>query len=209
MLPRRENFIDLQGPEYQIIAPAFSDSPCLWREIPKHLLITQGGADPHALAPRLIDTLEPLLTTYPDLVMHVITGPAFKSETALHPYIDRLGSRLVRHVDVVDMPLLLREMDIAVSAAGVAPFELAALGVPAVLVTGEAKEVMTADEVAKTGAAISLGLYAQNIGSRLVSEIDQLLSSPGKRALLRRAGLTKLNGRMGGELVRMINERTT
>ena len=206
-IPRHEHFIDLQGPEYQIIAPAFSDSPCVWRENPTRLLITQGGADRHALAPRLIGALEPLLTRYPNLVMHVITGPAFRSDDALRPYMDRIGQRLVRHTDVANMPSLLRDMDIAVSAAGVAPFEIAALGIPAVLVTGEAKEVETADEIAKTGAAVSLGLYADGIRSCLVNEVDKLLTSPEKRASMRKAGLTKLSGRTGGELVTMINEK--
>jgi len=204
---RRPDFIDLQGPEYQIIAPAFTDAASVWRDAPEHLLITQGGADRHALTPPLIDALQPLLARYPALTIHIITGPAFRAEAGLRPYLERLGSRLVRHSDVSDMPGLLRKMDLAVCSAGVAPFELAAVGLPAVLITGEAKEIETAEQVATTGAAVTLGLYTDSSRRRLLDEVERLMASPEQRSLMRRAGLTRLSGRMGGDLIAMIADR--
>jgi len=94
-----------------------------------------------------------------------------------------------------------------VSAVGVTPFELAAMGLPALLVTGEAKEVETANEIVTTGAAISLGLYCEGTGERLRAIVITLMRVPEQRAALRQSGLERLDGRMGGRLVGMIEER--
>jgi UDP-2,4-diacetamido-2,4,6-trideoxy-beta-L-altropyranose hydrolase len=195
---------DRQGPEFQIIGPEFSDSPSRWREDATDVLITQGGADPHGIAPRIIRDLEPLLSIHDRLVLHVLTGPAFRADEALRKIEARLGPRLVRHKDVTDMAVFLRGMDLAVSAVGVTPFELAALGLPSLLVTGELKEVETADELVSMGSAVSLGIYREGAGEKLRSTVDMLLRNPSRRAALREAGLNRLDGRMGGHLVRMI-----
>lgn len=205
--PDSHLILDRQGPEFQIIGPEFSDFPGRWQDDVTDLLITQGGADPHGLAPRIIRDLEPLLAVHGQLVLHVLTGPAFPAEEALRQIMGRLGSRLVRHTDVTDMAALLRGMDLAVSAAGVTPFELAAVGLPALLVTGEAKEVETADEIVATGAALSLGMYGEGTGERLRMAVDTLIRNKSQRAALREAGLNRLDGRMGGRLVGMFEAR--
>lgn len=199
--------VDHQGAEFQIIGPAFSQRPGRWQENVTDLLVTQGGADPHGLAARIIEDLEPLLTQHEALVLHVLTGPAFSGEARLEQVLRRLGPRLQRHSNVTDMPALLRGMDLAISAVGVTPFELAAIGLPAVLVTGNAMELETADDIVRTGAAISLGLYGERTGPELRVAVDALMRSPGQRAALRETGLQRLDGRMGGRLADMIEER--
>jgi spore coat polysaccharide biosynthesis predicted glycosyltransferase SpsG len=194
--------VDLQGPEYQIIRPEFSKKPCRWTGEVRDILITQGGADPHKLAPHLASDLGSLLPESDELTLHVITGPGFRAEEALTALKARMGGRLQQHKNVLDMPGLLRSMDVAVSAAGVAPFELAALGLPAVLVTGEAKEVETADSIHEQGAAYSLGLYDATVTPDLLrSTVRELMVSPEKREAMRTAGLTRLDGKIGGRLV--------
>lgn len=205
--PDSRILFDHQGPEFQIIGPAFSDSPSRWKDSVTDILVTQGGADPHGLAPRIIGDLEPLLKEHNHLVLHVLTGPAFRADEALRRIMHRIGRRLVRHTNVTDMAALLRGMDLVVSAVGVTPFELAAIGLPAVLVTGEAKEVETANEIVATGAAVSLGLYREGTAGRLRAIVDTLMRVPAQRAALRKAGLERLDGRMGGRLVGMIQER--
>lgn len=205
-LDYNRSFRDFQGPEFQIIQPAFCEKPSRWRDVPTDLLITQGGADPHGLAPLLVNELEPLRHEFPLLKIHVLTGPAFKANIEMERLTQRLSGKLIRHSDETNMPKLLRSMDLAISAAGVAPFELAALGLPAVLVTGEAKEVETADAIARTGAAISLGLYPGERQQRVIGVVRQLLQTPSKRLALRQSGLARLNGRTGERLVQMIEE---
>lgn len=198
---------DYQGPEFQIIAPTFSDSQSRWQNSVTDLLITQGGADRHGLVAHIINDLEPLLTKYNDLTLHVLTGPGFRAEKLSPQILDQIGSRLVQHTDVTDMAALLRVMDLAISAAGVTPFELAAIGLPAVLVTGEAKEVETANEVVMTGAALSLGLYSKGTGELLRTMVDNLILDPKSRAAMRQSGLDRLDGRMGARLVGMIEKQ--
>jgi UDP-2,4-diacetamido-2,4,6-trideoxy-beta-L-altropyranose hydrolase len=206
-LPHYSFVSDYQGPEFQIIAPAFSDSPSRWQDSVTDLLITQGGADRHGLVARIINDLEPLLTKHKDLTLHVLTGPGFLTEKLSPQIMHQIGSRLVQHTDVTDMAALLRVMDLAVSAAGVTPFELAAIGLPAVLVTGEAKEVETANEIVMTGAALSLGLYSKDTGELLRNTVDSLMLAHKSRAVMRQSGLDRLDGRMGERLVDMINKQ--
>jgi spore coat polysaccharide biosynthesis predicted glycosyltransferase SpsG len=98
-------------------------------------------------------------------------------------------------------------MDLVVSAAGVTPFELAAMGLPAVILTGEAKELETANEIVTTGAALSLGLYCDGTSERLRSVVDNLMRAPEQRFALRQSGLDRLDGRMGARVVEMIEKR--
>ena len=78
------------------------------------------------------------------------------------------------------------------------------MGIPAILVTGEAKEVETADDIAQTGAAVSLGLYDSDSGQHLREVLEDLLANQCRRLGMRNAALNNLDGRMGERLVHMI-----
>lgn len=185
----------LDGLEYLCLDGAFAARPYQVREPARRLLVSQGGADTYGLVPRLLDALRPVLSRHPELSADVLVGPAFRHDSELAAAIMRSPREVRVQRGVEDMAALLSRMDLAVSGAGLTACELAAAGVPSVLVTGEAKELETAALLAARGAARDAGFFDEGAGARVEAAVDALAGSAAERARLSAAAQKAIDGR--------------
>jgi UDP-2,4-diacetamido-2,4,6-trideoxy-beta-L-altropyranose hydrolase len=144
----------LMGPKYIMLRREFLDAggrePTVNRTV-RSILVTTGGADIGGLAARILEALEQVPGRFEITV--VIGGAAPGNETRDPP--DANGRHRVRTVvNATDMSTLMGTSDVVISAAGSTAWELAHLGIPAVLGVVADNQEEAAAAVARCGAAV-------------------------------------------------------
>ncbi|NFV81536.1 hypothetical protein [Magnetospirillum aberrantis] len=179
---------DLSGIRWALLPPALWEQVHEHRPRPTRLLLAQGSGDPHGLLPRLVEILAPVAKVRPGLGLDILTGPSFHRHEPLDTMLARAEIPFRRHHAVPSSWSVLAAADVAVSSAGITACELAALGVPMVLVTGESKEVETARMLDDLGAATAVGLFEPERTAALTAAVIELLDSEQKRHAMGEAG---------------------
>jgi UDP-2,4-diacetamido-2,4,6-trideoxy-beta-L-altropyranose hydrolase len=188
--------LSLAGLEFIAIDPRFA-APYDFRDQARRLFITQGGADTYGLVPELIRLADGALPN--DAEFHIHVGPAFSHETELKDALKTLQRPFELHRHVKHMPELMRGMDLALAAGGIMAIELAACGVPLLLVTGENMEQETMAQLAARGAAHTLGHAKTGLG-----HLAGALSSLWRDAAARRTLSAKAQAAIDGKGIERI-----
>lgn len=128
----RSDTLLLTGPQFLPLRPLFQKlPPHSISESLQHVLVTMGGEDPTNIA---LETLQ-ALRGYPNpLTIHLLLGPAFQEERTLHHAISTLPHEIHILKNVTDMLTIYRQIDVAITAAGVTLWELMATGVPLIVI---------------------------------------------------------------------------
>jgi UDP-2,4-diacetamido-2,4,6-trideoxy-beta-L-altropyranose hydrolase len=180
---------------YAILRPQFFQAHEVEKHIPERaskLLISQGGSDTFGGVVELAKALE-LLPSHVDI--HLVLGSAFRHDEDLQSVIDVSKRRFVLERDVQDMAGLMARMDVAITGGGKTLFELAAVGVPIVAVTEEAREVETMDIVARHVLCENMGWRRQVGAERIAETVESLLGNPERRAAMSLSGKKAIDGR--------------
>jgi UDP-2,4-diacetamido-2,4,6-trideoxy-beta-L-altropyranose hydrolase len=121
----------------------------------RHLLVTLGGSDPGNVTATILQGLDRVASDGGEIVVAVGSG---------NPHLEslrELASRSSWSVsilhDVRDMAALMRRSDLAIAASGSTTWELAAMGVPSLVVPIAGNQIEVARSLQEKGAAISLG----------------------------------------------------
>ena len=188
----------LLGPRYALLRPAFvgrSATPPPGGS--PRVLLTMGGADPDNVTLRVLREADALDA---DFALDVVLGPAFPHGDAVEA-----AARTARHPvalrrDPGDLPGLMAQAALALSAAGSTCWELAHLGVPAVLVVLADDQAGNAAGLASAGVALSLGAAARLSGPALREALGVLLADPVRRARMAAAGRRLVDGAGAGRV---------
>lgn len=193
----------LAGPPYLLLrreirdAAAAEEGPSAG---PVRVVVTLGGADVggHSL-PVALALADDAARGDASLVVDVVAGPAMpaaRRDALLAAASAR--DRLRVHVDVAQMAPLLVGATCAISAAGSTSWELAALGVPALLVVVADNQRPVADCCVAAGCATLLDATLR-AGDDVVADarrfVATLADDPGRRAAMARAGRALVDGR--------------
>lgn len=154
------------------------------------VLVAQGGSDTYGVLPRICKVLRQMQR---DLDVNVIVGPAFQHNADLQGSIGTDPRFSIRR-QPASRVAIMQETDLAVSAAGITAFELAAAGVPMLLLVSEPKEVETAVSLAHEGAAVYPGHSSHVSDDSLTAAITALLDDPVRRRALSRRGQALVDG---------------
>lgn len=183
----------LLGPDFALLRRDFRVARVSSRvtaALGRKLLLTMGGTDPAAATETLLDVLEPVAHEFE---LEVVTGTANPRAAAL---AERLGwwPSVTRLVLDADMPKRLAWADLAISAAGTTCWELACLGVPALLVSVADNQRPNASAMAAHGAALDLGDVATLDGEALVEALFALAHETERRRLMAERGRALVDG---------------
>ncbi len=150
--PARPGQRRLLGPDFIVLGPDFDAPNEVEPGEPKNsILVTFGGADPAGLTlafARALSERGPGPLRY-----DVVAGPANMDADAIAEAISRYRGDAVLHRDAPSLSALMRRADLALAAGGRTAYELAALGVPAVLVASHPNEKPIVEALAAEGAA--------------------------------------------------------
>jgi UDP-2,4-diacetamido-2,4,6-trideoxy-beta-L-altropyranose hydrolase len=184
----------LLGPQYAPIGASFSalHEPRVTSPRACKLLATFGGSDPVDLSSRFLEAVG--LVDRTDLEARLVVGPANPRQQALRQQRDAGGIACELVVDPQNMAHEMKWSDLAVSAAGSTGWELAMLGVPALLIVAAENQVPLAVGLARSGAAANLGWGHQITPQSLAREIAALVDDFPKRRQMSQRGQELVDG---------------
>lgn len=170
----------LLGSTYAPLRKEFGEGSYQVRDIAKKVLVTTGGADAYHVCGQYVEqmTREDRKT-----IFHVISGPFHSSRQELLALSEKY-SNIIIHENVSEMAQLMRECDIAVSAAGSTLYELCAIGVPTLYFYFVENQELPAKYFELDTQMINAGNYVQNPKAtlnKLVSDTRRLLASYEER----------------------------
>jgi UDP-2,4-diacetamido-2,4,6-trideoxy-beta-L-altropyranose hydrolase len=182
----------LLGPRYALLRPVFvgrlGGPP---GGGPPRVLVTMGGADPDNVT---LDVVREADALDADFSLEAVLGPAFAHGDAIVAAARTARHPVTVHRDPADFPGLVASATLALSAAGSTCWELAHLGVPAVLVVLADNQAGNAAGLAAAGFAVSLGEAARVSGGALREALAALLADPARRARMAAVGRGLVDG---------------
>lgn len=183
----------LLGTRYVQLRREFLNRRWTPRDAPKrgrHVLVTMGGSDPENVTGKAIQALAGL----PNIEAVVVAGSGNPRLTDLQAAVARLPEPARLAVNVSNMAELMVWADVAVSAAGSTCYEMAVLGLPAlVLITAENQKVVSCG-LHDSGAAINLGWHAGIDAAAINTALVALLDDAGHRSAMAAAGRELVDG---------------
>jgi UDP-2,4-diacetamido-2,4,6-trideoxy-beta-L-altropyranose hydrolase len=191
----------LIGPNYALLRPEFLAAAERPPEAGTRLLVTMGGSDPAGLTRevwRLLDALPG------EFSLDLLVGAAYPDPGALKKHVSSARHPTVVHHDPADVPGLMRRAAFAVSAAGGTCWELACLGVPAVLLVTADNQRGVADGLRAAGFAVSLGAARPFPAGELRAAVASLLTDGPRRAAMAAAGRKLVDGKGAGRVAEAV-----
>lgn len=160
----------------------------------RSLLVTLGGSDPDNVTGRVLEALDALPASGPDVT--VALGSANPHAAAVRKAV--MGKRIV--IDA-GMPALMEAADVAVSAAGTTAYELAYMGIPSLLLAIAGNQALVADDMRERGIALALGQDALTPVA-MAAELKKLLGDGRLRKRLSQKGRAFVDGKGAERVVR-------
>jgi UDP-2,4-diacetamido-2,4,6-trideoxy-beta-L-altropyranose hydrolase len=161
MYPQRAEHIRfLLGPRYALLRREFlhsargcSDLPAIARRV----LITFGGADPHNVTLQVLRALQEIHDVNLDIT--VIVGANNPHGASLEACVNGLSHTGKVLANVENMPDVIAQSELAVSAGGGTCYELAFMGVPMLLIAIARNHERTVEAYGEAKAAVAAGWF--------------------------------------------------
>ena len=191
-----------EDPKYLVLRPEFAKARGQKKKVlPKKgesVLIAQGGSDTFGMTPRILKALLPL----PKRVrLKILLGPGYRHEAELRWVLKRAERPVDIFRSVTRMPSFLKKIDFAVTGAGVFLYELACLGIPSLVITGEPRELETAKQCERLGFTRFLGLGQRLTNRAILGSVQTMLRHARLRKEMGRAGRKAVDGRGAERIV--------
>lgn len=165
------------------------------------ILVTQGGADTYGFLPKIIGALDGIEK---DSRIDVVIGSAFKHHEQLEEAINKSERSFNIIYNATNMCELMQQSDLAVTAGGNTMFELACVGVPAIVLCAEEFEVETAGRMEKYGVVENLGFGGIVSPDRIYERIRFLMPDKSRRTGMSRRGQKLVDGRGAERVVKLM-----
>lgn len=175
------------GSKYFCIRDEFlEEHPKEFSEEVENVMVIFGGADPSDLTGRLYDICKVLHTKHPRLNFHFLIGFAY-------PHKDKIVTDEENHIfihnDVKRVSSYMSKMDLAITSQGRTVYELASMGVPAIVMAQNEREAEHVFAGIQNGF-INLGIGKEQDALTIISTIRWLIATPNVRAEMRRLQLS-------------------
>lgn len=161
-------------------------------EAARRILVTMGGSDAGNLTQRVLDELETLAGE--NLEVTAIVGGANRHGAALDAARGRSRLRLRLVQNAPDMPAWMGGTDLAVSAGGMTSYELAYMGVPAVLVAAADTQAPSSRILHEAGICHFAGRADEVKPGALAEAVRALAAAPARRHAMAMRGRKMFDG---------------
>lgn len=173
----------------------------------RHILISTGGSDPEHIA----RDLAAYIIGHPDglklFEFHFIIGGMNENLEEIRQLTD-LASNIFLHVNVTNMGELMRQSDIAVSAAGSTLYELCATQTPTITYVLADNQIPGAEGFERHGILRCVGdarILGNKLPERLISEALKLAECYDERAEIARQQRMVVNGNGADRIIRALD----
>jgi len=185
----RREFLD-EGQNRSVVNPSV-----------RNVLVTTGGADVGGLAARILDVLEEIPES---LNITVVVGGANSGTGTLDVWAENSHHRIRSIENATNMARLMTEADLAISTAGSTIWELAYLGVPAVLGVVAENQRLGAAALEKSGAAVAFDGMATSAAEGLRRALGLVYSDQPRRSAMIDAAQGMIDGMGTARVVRTV-----
>ena len=176
------------GSKYFCIRDEFlEEQPNHFSEEVKNIIVIFGGADPSDLTGRLYAICKRLHESYPDIDFHFLVGFAYSHKDVI---VSDLPNNIHIHNDAKRVSSFMAKADLAVTSQGRTVYELASMGVPAIVLAQNEREAEHVFAGIQNGF-INLGLGSKQDDNTIISTIKWLIETPQVRKEMRRLQLSK------------------
>lgn len=156
-----------------------------------NLLVTLGGADPDNVTSRVVKAIAATgLTT---LNVTVVAGAANRHLETIRTHIESLPCTCELLTDVADMPALMAETDLAISAGGTTSWELCYFGVPFIAIEIADNQQGIIRELKRHKAAYCLD--RETSVRDIATALEILINDPNARQAMHEAGSRLVDGK--------------
>jgi UDP-2,4-diacetamido-2,4,6-trideoxy-beta-L-altropyranose hydrolase len=184
----------LRGPDYVLLRTEFrAKAPRRGRtgDVDR-VLVTLGGADPFCVTEVVVAALgrsrSPIRAT-------IVVGASNARATEITAAAAEIGPelRVVRAAN--DMRKLMAAADLAISTAGTTVWELAYMGVPALLIEGGTAERLLAAGLARIGLFEEIGRAGELDAGAVATALERRIKDRDWRAVMSERGMQTVDGR--------------
>lgn len=194
----------LLGTRWALLRPEFAaaDPAEAVPDVARRVLVTMGGGDPHDVS-RLV--LEALLDADELEEITVLVGAANPYGAGIEALAKGRTGPAIRVVrDAATVADYMRDSDLAVAAAGSTCWELAALGVPALLIVTADNQVPVARSLDAVGGARDLGWWHALDRNAIRTAVLDLAGDRDERERQARVGRALVDGRGAARVAGML-----
>lgn len=192
----------LLGLEYALLRREFYRRPLQvgsdLREA-RHLLLTCGGGDPHNLTGRVVSALQK--ADVPDLEIVAVIGVNNPHRSSLEGLCRDSVVPIRLQPAVRDMTELYDWADLAISGGGSTLWELAYMGIPALVLILADNQEPSSHLLDRLGSVRCLGRSHQLSDKQIVSAVTELCRHPEARRAMTTCGRRLVDGRGGARVV--------
>lgn len=147
-----------------------------------NILVMFGGTDPSNLNRKLYQSARIITNIYPRIEFHFVTGIGYDAEK--NGILEDKDSRIFVHRNVSRVTEYMKQADIAVSSQGRTVYEIASMGIPAIVLSQNEREVMHTFATMKNGF-INLGLGKDVNVETITNTLRWLIDTPNIRKNMR------------------------
>ena len=177
-----------EGFKYFCIRDEFmEETPKDFSKEVQNVIVIFGGADPSNLTGRLYEICKILHTKHKSIDFHFITGFAYGHKDEI---VTDEENHIFVHHDVKRVSALMSKADLAVTSQGRTIYELASMGVPAVVMAQNEREAEHVFAGIQNGF-INLGLGTRTDAITIIKTIQWLIETPNVRKEMRQLQLAK------------------
>jgi len=198
----------LLGSRYVLLRQEFLTWSGWKREIQKvarKVLVTMGGSDPGNMTLKVIHALEQVQVDGLEVVVAV--GGSNPHYEVLQSAIRNLQLKIHLERNASNLPELLAWADVSVTAAGSTCWELAFMGVPALVLVWAENQCMVASGLETAGISINLGWYANVTPEDIALRLLELVNSPKIRGEIAKRGRNLVDGNGASRVIQWIQAR--
>lgn len=181
------------GFEWIPLRRQFAEAPARRTGPERFALILGGGSDPHGIGRRFLASAARTLPA--SWRLGLVIGAAASDDPGLDEIAGKLGARLAIHRHVEDMAALMAKADLALASFGMTAYELAAVGVPMLLLCLSEDHRVSATSLAEAGAAEIAGVAKDVTDAALDAAIARLAADDSRREQLGRRARALVDGK--------------
>jgi UDP-2,4-diacetamido-2,4,6-trideoxy-beta-L-altropyranose hydrolase len=193
------------GPRYALVREEFRRARELPRDtapVARRLLVTLGGSDPANVSARVLEALDRL--DVPGLSAVLIAGAHSAHGPALQAAAAACGTPVRIVTDAPDMAHWMAWADLAVAGGGGTCWELATLGIPALLLVAAADQQPNVRGLDARQAAVAGGDLARISAADLAARLRALCLDAGHRRRLADSARGLVDGRGAERVVGLV-----
>ena len=168
------------------------------------VLVTMGGSDPKGLTLKAVEALEDLDQ---NIRVLVLLGPGFMHKEQIETKLECSQLQYRVYENCSEPGCMFAKADLAVASFGVTAYELAATGVPSVLLGISEDHALSASVFESAGIGINLGCYSGVEKKTIAEAVKRLIDDHRLRKKMSEQALKLVDGRGAQRIAKIIWER--